>query len=356
MSIRTATCVPRALVWATDLDVLPLDHVVERRDDHLIVRSPSNPTHHWGNLLLFDDPPAHGDGARWERLFEVELGRDPRVGHRTFGWDRTDGALGCAREEFVARGYELEETVGLIATPELVARHRRENREVRVKALEPTPGLDERLWDQVVELQVAGRDQRFDEAAHREFSRRRLDDLRALFETGHGAWYVALGAGAGEVVASCGVVVTGARGRFQSVDTASAYRRRGICSRLVVEAASHAARRHGVRQLVIAADPGYHALGLYESLGFQIRERVCGVNRRPPRSRATGQRIAAVQRRLPRAPPRSRGSSPIASPESAGISSTAGLTARGANSSLDPESAGVSGETLIPCLSRRALR
>src|SRR5262245_44505048 len=65
--------VPRSLVWATDLDVLPLDHVVERRDDHLVVRSPGNPSHFWGNLLLFDQPPAPGDGERWEALFAAEF-------------------------------------------------------------------------------------------------------------------------------------------------------------------------------------------------------------------------------------------------------------------------------------------
>jgi hypothetical protein len=41
-------------VWATDIDVLPLDHVVARRDRYLVVRPPGNPAHCWGNLLVFD--------------------------------------------------------------------------------------------------------------------------------------------------------------------------------------------------------------------------------------------------------------------------------------------------------------
>jgi ribosomal protein S18 acetylase RimI-like enzyme len=75
--------------------------------------------------------------------------------------------------------------------------------------------------------------------------------------------------------------VTGGRGRFQVVDTALAYRRRGICSRLVVEAARRSTDRHGAERFVIAADPDYHALGLYESLGFRRKERVAGVCRWP---------------------------------------------------------------------------
>lgn len=281
-----ASTVPRSVVWATDLDVLPVNRVVDGREGYLVVRSPSNPTHHWGNLLLFDDPPAAGDGARWEERFEREFGSDPRVVHLTFGWDHAEGPLGSAREEFVARGYKLEQSVGLAATPDRVRPHPRENRDVGVRALEPAVGVDEDLWEQVVALQVAGRDERFDEVSHREFSSRRLEDLRALFRLGRGAWYVALDADGTEVVASCGVVVTGGRGRFQAVDTKAAYRRRGICSRLVVEAAHRAAEQHGAQLLVIAADAGYHALGLYESLGFQRLERVCGVCRQPAQDSA----------------------------------------------------------------------
>ena len=186
-------------------------------------------------------------------------------------------------EEFLGRGYELEQTVGLVASPDAIRRHRRENRDVRVRALDPAREAEQDLWEQVVELQLAGRDEREDAASYETFCRRRLEDLRTLFRLGRGGWYVALDADAGRVVASCGVVVTSGRGRFQSVDTAAAYRRRGICSRLVVEAAHHAASRWRAEQLVIAADPGYHALGLYESLGFRQQERVCGVYRRPLR-------------------------------------------------------------------------
>lgn len=267
-------------MWATDYDVLPLDHVVERRDGYLVVRSPGNPAHWWGNLLLFDDAPKRGDGERWERLFEVEFGENPRVEHVTLAWDRVDGALGSGREEFVSRGYELDEVVGLVADPDGLRMHARANRDVVIRELDPQPGEDRDLWDQAIELQVASRDEFIEEQAYREFIGRRLEDLRVMFRAGRGAWYVATYPDRDEVVAACGIVVTGDRGRFQAVDTAAAYRRRGISSRLVVEAAGRAANR-GVGRFVIAAEPDYHALGLYESLGFQRAERVAGVCRRP---------------------------------------------------------------------------
>ena len=42
----------------------------------------------------------------------------------------------------------------------------------------------------------------------------------------------------------------------------------------MVEAAAATAARHPVERFVICADPGYHALGLYESLGFRAVEHV----------------------------------------------------------------------------------
>jgi GNAT superfamily N-acetyltransferase len=275
-----AQAIPQSLVWATDHDVLPVDHVVERRDGYLVVRSPGNPAHYWGNLLLFDDAPEHRDGERWERLFELEFGESPLVEHVTLAWDRVDGALGSAREEFLTRGYELEEVVGLVADSGALRTHPRANTEVVIRDLDPQPGADPDLWDQAIELQVASRDDFLDEQTYREFLGRRLEDLRVMFRAGRGAWFVAMYPGSDEVVAACGVVVTGERGRFQAVDTAAAHRRKGISSRLVVEAAGRAAR-HGARRFVIAAEPDYHALGLYESLGFQRVERVAGVCRRP---------------------------------------------------------------------------
>lgn len=274
-----AGIVPRSLLWATDIDVLAVDRVVERRDGYLVIRCPGNPTFYWGNLLLFDDPPAAGDGPRWERLFAEELGSHPEIEHTTFGWDRVDGDFGAARKEFPAPDYEPLELAGLIATAAQLRPHPRENRDVSVRALDPD--ADAQLWDAAVELQVAGREDDFDEASYTTFRGVRLEELKALFRASGGAWYVALGP-AGELVAGCGIVVTGTRARFQAVDTAAAHRRRGICSRLLVEAARHSAEHYGAERFVIAADPDYHALGLYESLGFQASERVCGIYRKPP--------------------------------------------------------------------------
>jgi ribosomal protein S18 acetylase RimI-like enzyme len=271
--------VPRSLVWATDIDTLPVDRVVEQRDGYVLVHSPSNPSHYWGNLLLFPEPPRAGDAEPWEALFEAELGDVAGVRHVTFAWDRTDGELGAAREEFGPRGYDVDESVGLVAEADRVRPHPRENREVTVRELDHDG--DDELWAAVLELQVAGREEGHSEEDYRAFALARLETRRELFRAGGGAWFVAIDPAGGEVAASCGVVVTAGRGRFQVVDTAEPHRRRGIATRLVAEAAHRSADRHGAERFVIVADPDYHALGLYESLGFERAERVAGVCRWP---------------------------------------------------------------------------
>jgi GNAT superfamily N-acetyltransferase len=273
----------RSLVWATDIDVLARDHEVYCRSGHWAIHSPGNPTFWWGNFLLFDDAPGPGDRERWEQLFAAEFAGRPEVTHRTFAWDRVDGAVGDAKREFESRGYKLEATSGLIATPEQIRPHARANTDAEVRALDPRQGHDTELWDQVLAIQFAQAPPEQNDDYHRDFLKTRQNGLRDRFCAGDGSWYVAM---LDAVVAgSLGIVVTEGRARFQTVDTAAAYRRRGVATRLVFEAAQHAAAHHKINQFVMAADADYHAIGIYESLGFDRAERVCGAML-PPTGRA----------------------------------------------------------------------
>jgi ribosomal protein S18 acetylase RimI-like enzyme len=259
----TRVPVTRALTWE-----------LSRRKDCTVIRCPSNPRHWWGNLLLFDDPPAPGERASWELRFAAEFAPDREVRHVTLAWDRTTGELGAARE-FTAAGYTLEETVALVCDPGDLRPHPRADRSVRIRVLDPSPGADLAVWYQVTDLQAADRPTGEEPRSARAFVEQRLADLRELFRDGRGAWYAAVASD--RVVAGCGIVVSGGRGRYQSVDTLAGFRRRGICSRLVVAAGHHAAEHYRADRLVICADPSYHALGLYESLGFGRAEHTAGV-------------------------------------------------------------------------------
>jgi ribosomal protein S18 acetylase RimI-like enzyme len=272
-----------SLVWATDIDVLAADHTLQRRDRYWVVQSPKNPTFWWGNFLLFDDAPGPGDGERWQALFAQEFADRPEVTHRTLAWDRLDGQHGDAEQELVARGYELESSAGLIATPQQLAEHPAANRDAEIRRLDPAG--DERLWEGVIEVQMAtareeGRE--LEDGYHRTFLERRQRELREIFLAGRGGWYIALLDG--EIAGSLGVVVTDRRARYQTVDTVERFRRRGVARRLVFDAARDACSHYDIDHLVIVADPEYHAISVYEGLGFDRVEQVVGAIRKPERS------------------------------------------------------------------------
>ena len=265
----------RSLVFATDIDVLADDHELIRREGFWAVRSPSNPSFWWGNFLLFDDSPAAGDTRHWEQLFVEQFADLPGVRHRTFGWDRVDGDTGAADAEFVARGYELNRATGLIAGADALRPHPRENRDVEVRALSPEPGADEELWAQVVAIQAADPPRGTGGDYHLRYLRNRQAGYRELFRAGRGAWFVALDGQ--QVLSTLGIVVTERRARYQQVDTVASHRRGGIASRLIVEAARLSSATHAIDHFVIVADPEYHAIGLYESVGFAPVETVCSL-------------------------------------------------------------------------------
>lgn len=259
----------RSLVAATDIDTLPDSAVVVDRGEYIVVRSPSNPAHYWGNFLLFRDAPPAGVREAWEEHYEREFGSDRESRHCAITWDRPDGELGAA-VEFEAAGYDVDAAVALVAESDELVAHPRANAEVTIRQLDPHG--DEELWQAAIDVQVENRDEGHEVAFHTRFVERRMADRRARFRRGDGAWFVAV-TPEGDAVAGCGVIVTDGRARFQAVDTVERARRRGIASRLVYEAGRAALDRFGAQRLVIVADPGYHALPLYRSLGFVERHR-----------------------------------------------------------------------------------
>lgn len=263
----------RTLIEATDIDVLPATSTVVDRGDYVVVRTPSNPTFHWGNFLMFRRAPGPGDRERWEAAFDAEFGADREYRHVSLCWDVLD--QGTAIAEFVdGAGYEFDLAVALVAEPHELRAHARASDDVTIRVLDPEEDGD--LWNAVLDLQVEAREPGHTESEYRRFVTARMRDRRIRFRDGEGAWVVALDS-TGRVVSSCGVVITEGRCRFQAVDTAPSHRRRGIATRLVHEAGRIAIERFGARQLVIVADVNYHAKALYESLGFVERERKLAV-------------------------------------------------------------------------------
>lgn len=249
-----------SLGYRTDLALLEAGgSVVEDRDDHLVVRSPHNPTHWWGNFLLLDRAPAAADAPRWLERFVAAF---PGAGHVAFGVDGTSGRVGDLQPWTAA---------GLVAEAQSVMTAAAVRPPRRTAAAECRALSSDGDWAQSVELRVRCHDGPEEPAAFRAYATAQAQTRRQLVEAGHGGWF---GAFADDrLVCQMGLFAAGpGLARFQSVETDPEHRRRGLAGTLVTHVSRFGFETLGARTLVMVADPDYHAIELYRALGFAVTQ------------------------------------------------------------------------------------
>ncbi|MEP7102156.1 MAG: GNAT family protein [Burkholderiales bacterium] len=279
---------PRSLGWRTDLIFARFDGEVIARADHLVIRTPHNPTFWWGNFLLFDHAPREGDAAAWLARFAAEIAAlQPESRHLTFGIDSGDTFE--LPPDFAAAGFtRFSSTVLTMRRDQL-----RAPRAARTSALRIAPLQLPEQAAAAVTLQVETDDGHSEgPVAYRLFRERQMRRYEAMDRAGMGHWFAAFvrdDAGAEHMVADCGLFCAPADeraplGRFQHVETHPAWRRRGLCAALIHAVCLHGFEKMGLETLVIVADPDDVAIGLYESLGFVRGASTQHLEKPPPRT------------------------------------------------------------------------
>ncbi|MBA2666709.1 MAG: GNAT family N-acetyltransferase [Trueperaceae bacterium] len=255
----------------TDLALHGWRGSVRDRIDHLVVTDVENPDFRWGNVLVFDAPPAADDFERWCDLFDASIGTPPWVPHRAFGWDGLDGDEG-ELAPFLAAGFERER--GLVLAASRLAAPESANRDVRIRPLHGDADWAAARDGQRIAIEATG-----EEPAHERFITRLMAAYRRVVDAGHGVWWGAFDGDA--LVANLGVFKVGELARYQAVVTDPEYRRRGVASTLVHHAAEAARTVWGSELLLLETEPEGPALGLYERLGFAPIEQRVGVCQYP---------------------------------------------------------------------------
>ncbi|HMC72230.1 MAG TPA: GNAT family N-acetyltransferase, partial [Mycobacteriales bacterium] len=240
--------------WATDIAVLEhAGSTIEDRGDHLIVRTPHNPTFHWGNCVLVTDPDAVEDAQRWVQTFQAAF---PAATWTAIGLT----AMPRNAAPWLAHDLTLEVDEVLVASSV-----------PRQTALPPGYAVRRMAgddWEQAVALAMAENERTgaYAPASHEPFARASMETERALSDRDVAAFFGAFADGV--LAAYLGVVRCGTTARYQSVGTDAPHRRRGLAAHLLGVAARWAAE-HGCDHWVIVTEATNPAGRVYRSVGFQ---------------------------------------------------------------------------------------
>lgn len=260
----------RSLGLRTDVALLELGgSVVEQHDDHLVVRTPDNPTYWWGNFVLVGSVPEPGETSRWlERFAEAH----PDAKHIALAFDTTTGRTDQLGG-FADAGLAVE--TATVMTAAVVHEPAHPRRDAEYRALDGDGD-----WDQWVDLRVACRIEGQSDAGTRDYSARQSQAYRRLVSDGRGGWFGAFQDG--RLLSSMGLFrASDGLARFQSVETHPDARRRGLAGTLVHQVSGFGLTELGAHTLVMVADPTYAAIRLYRSLGFTDSESVLQAERAP---------------------------------------------------------------------------
>jgi GNAT superfamily N-acetyltransferase len=240
--------------WETDLAVLRLSgsEIIDNTD-HLVIRTESNPTFHWGNCIFVIDDAAVDDAGRWTDTFQREF---PAASWVSIGLLR----MPDNEEAWTSAGLKLE-LDDVLTTRTLP-------RQSPLADGYTARRLDGDDWARSVARAIAENDASGDEEpqSFARFATARVAAQRALSEQDEAAFF---GAFAGDaLVASLGIVRCGSTARYQAVVTDEEHRRRGLAGHLLGLAAQWAAD-HGCDRWVIVTEATNPAGRLYRSVGFE---------------------------------------------------------------------------------------
>lgn len=248
----------KSLGYKSQLIFTGFDGKAEDRGDHWAIHTLSNPNFFWGNLLIFDRPPKAGDFGAWTEQFKKEF-TNPSIYHITLAWDSPTGEAGDV-SEFVENGFRLESTA-VLSTSEIV-RPPKFNENIKVRKLETA---DE--WERMIEIQISSAHEHLSRSEWESFYRKQAERYLRMERAGFGYWYGAFIAGT--LVGGLGIYHRNRLGRFQTVSTHPDYQLQGVCQTLVYQSSQDALATGEVDNLVMCADPDYHAIKIYEMVGFK---------------------------------------------------------------------------------------
>lgn len=249
----------QSIGYRSDLIFTEFDGEVIDRGNYLVVHTRSNPNYFWGNLLIYPEPPAPGDFSNWCATFKREF-TNPKIYHQTFAWDSDKKEMPCI-QDFLSAGFIFEKRAVLLAHVTDIKIPPKFAEELMIKEISGTGE-----WEQMIALQLAAAHGDLPKSEWEKFYRKQAELYQRMDGAGQGKWFG--GYVDNHLVCGLGIFHKLGLGRYQVVCTHPNFQRRGFAGTLVYQSAKYAFARMGIEQLVMCADPDYHAIKIYENVGF----------------------------------------------------------------------------------------
>ncbi len=249
----------RNIANRTDCIFHEYNGLIEEKEDYWVIRTPSNPSFRFGNLLIFKEAPSLESYSNWMEVHRKEFGET--LPHVTFSWDTEEqGEV----EAFRKCGFKVVNDLML----RMDAYHSvaRINPEFEVRKI-----IEDWEWEAVTDLGVRVSQEDFNEGGDvREFCERQNLAFRRMSEAKRGDWW---GAFSGDtLVCTMGLFFDKLCevGRFQNVSTLKEHRRKGACSSLLDHVSRNAFEVLGVKELIINTgdEDDNPARSVYCSVGY----------------------------------------------------------------------------------------
>lgn len=250
-----------SLARQTDLIFAEFSSEIFDRGHYTAIRTPTNMDYHWGNLLIFEQPPQKGSMQTWIDTFNREFPYyDNDSNHFLFTWNPELTPKDDVLTEFLDFGFALDR--GVVLQTGVLHPPRYFNSSIEIR---PYKSPDD--WNNALTFCLKNRDAVYEKQSFDRFKRSQFSLYQQMSAVGQGNRFGAYLDG--EIVGDLGLFHKNGLGRYQNVMTHPSHLRQGICSTLVFQAGMHAIKEWQVNSLVMEADADYHAARIYQSVGFK---------------------------------------------------------------------------------------
>jgi ribosomal protein S18 acetylase RimI-like enzyme len=249
------------LGFLTDFKLLGANSEVKEYADFFLVKTPLSPTFIEGNCMVLKSPKLLENKANLESRFKTHFETVINQHHVSFK------LMSKPSDELLQAYLQDEYEYDKLAVMTYVGAKN------IASVLDPKIGTIRTFnsnsdWEKWAKNEIEERPMIYTEASFKEYLFARVDVYKELAAKGFGDFYGVFRNG--ELLASAGLYIFDGIGRFQQVRTMEKARRQGICKALIQFIYTENASQ--MQEAVIVADEEYHALKLYEGLGFKSKQ------------------------------------------------------------------------------------